>query len=352
MAAMVPLSLFLERYVSLRAVRLAATNRRATLAGWLTCLAIGSTSAQALAQEDAAGLGAAASAQAQTLLVIETASYEVDPVVGQHVSAELRRVGEELGYEVLTAPEAVAIAQRVSMAYPPEPADLWAACYAARAERGLFARVWSEQGRYVIEVLSVGLSASSPLRARDFSSAETLHAVVDGLATRVLPTLDARRIPQQADADPEIQAAPEALAHRFGVTMLTVSSFGLTKGGFYNHLFGVRADYRITSEIGVGVGVLYANLEGNGTRADNVLTYIQLEDRIRIIPSSDLRLPLRVGVGYVPFNGPTVRLGAGIFYPFSEHFELEADILAPTFWVVTDRTAVSLDLSIEATYRF
>jgi hypothetical protein len=63
-------------------------------------------------------------------------------------------------------------------------------------------------------------------------------------------------------------------------------------------------------------------------------------------------IPLRAAVGYLPFNGPVIRLSAGLNYAISEHWEIGADILTPTFWILPDRTAVSLNIALEGTYRF
>ena len=47
-----------------------------------------------------------------------------------------------------------------------------------------------------------------------------------------------------------------------------------------------------------------------------------------------------------------IRLSAGLNYAISENWEIGADILTPTFWILPDRTAVSLNIALEGTYRF
>jgi hypothetical protein len=78
---------------------------------------------------------------------------------------------------------------------------------------------------------------------------------------------------------------------------------------------------------------------------------VQIEDRVRIISSSDITVPLRLGVGYLPFNGPYIRIAAGLNIPLNRDFQLGFDILAPTFWILPDRTAVSMDLAAEIIWR-
>jgi len=58
------------------------------------------------------------------VLVIDAAPYGVDPVVGEHVSAQLRLTATQLGYAVATRDESVAAARSASMPFPPSPADL------------------------------------------------------------------------------------------------------------------------------------------------------------------------------------------------------------------------------------
>ena len=121
---------------------------------------------------------------------------------------------------------------------------------------------------------------------------------------------------------------------------------------YYNHLIGLRFDFRITRDILIGVYAGYANLNARDGRADNLLFMAQFENRIRISPDIDVTIPLRAAVGYLPFNGPVIRLSAGLNYAISEHWEIGADILTPTFWILPDRTAVSLNIALEGTYRF
>jgi hypothetical protein len=129
-------------------------------------------------------------------------------------------------------------------------------------------------------------------------------------------------------------------------------AFGASRDFFFNALVGARIDYRITPDIRVGAYLGYANLRGKDGRASNLLMLAQIEDRVRISASTDLRVPLRLGIGYLPQNGPVVRLAAGLGFPLGSRWEMTFDLLAPTFWVLPDRTVVSLDLAAELGYRF
>lgn len=327
--------------------------------------------------EDATGEAAEAPLR---LVVVDAAPYGIDPVVGQHVTVQMRTTGGAMGYQVLTREETVAAARNLRMPYPPSPADLWRVTWTAEAQRGAFARVWAHQGRYVTEIAVASVDGTGPFFARATSGAEDLRETVDRLLRQALPATtqwnaaEARRLreqserpaqPQQAGLDesglPSFEATqppaieqpePEIpIGRRWNLVLQTEGAIGASQDSFYNHLLGVRVDYRLSREVLMGWYVAYANLRGKDGRASNVLMYMQLEDRVRISSNSDLTVPLRLAIGYLPFNGPVIRLAAGLNIPLGERTELGFDILTPTFWVLPDRTAVTLDLGVEFVYR-
>jgi hypothetical protein len=311
------------------------------------------------------------------LIVIDAAPYGVDPVVGRHVSQQLRTTGAALGYRVVPPEASVAAAQRLRMPYPPTPADLWRVTYASESQRGVFARVWAHGGQYVIEVSVASLDGTGPFFARGPSGANDLHAVVDRLLREALPpaTLwrgDQSRARDELSAqpvgplDPDFvdDAAfedldnpepeperPEPPIRHWQLALQTEGAIGTSQDIFYNHLVGGRLDYRLTRDVILGLYLAYANLRAKDGRANNVLGYLQIENRVRLFSSSDISIPLRLGIGYLPFNGPYVRIAAGINIPISRDFELGFDLLAPTFWVLPDRTAVSMNIAAELVWR-
>jgi hypothetical protein len=310
------------------------------------------------------------------LIVIDAASYGIDPVVGEHVSRQLRETGNALGYHVLTKEESVAAAQRMRMPYPPAPADLWRVTHVAEASRGAFARVWAHGGAYVIEVSVASLDGSGPFFGRGTAGAQDLHAVVDRILREALPPPSVWRTvseetppPIPVEEEPDVpedtlddfedeepaegegEDEPSRRLRRWHLVLQTEGAIGTSQDLFYNHLVGARLDFRISREVLVGLYAGYANLRGKGGRVHNVLTYLQIEDRVRILSSSDITVPLRLGVGYLPFNGPFIRIAAGLNIPLNRDFQLGFDILAPTFWILPDRTAVSMDLAAEIIWR-
>ena len=143
----------------------------------------------------------------------------------------------------------------------------------------------------------------------------------------------------------------EALRYRWHLVLQTEGAIGTSQDGFYNHLVGGRIDFRVSRAILFGVYFAYANLAGKDGRADNIYFSLMVEDRIRISSSSDISIPLRLSVGYLPYNGPVIRLSAGLNIPLSSRFQLGFDLLAPTFWILPERTAVSLNIAAEIILR-
>jgi hypothetical protein len=128
------------------------------------------------------------------------------------------------------------------------------------------------------------------------------------------------------------------------------SAAGVAGGSFFNEVVGARADARFTEQLALGVYLGYANLKGHDGRAHNVLPALELEYRPRFASGSAFALPLRFTTGYLPYNGPVLRLSAGVSYAVSSHVDLVLDAFTPTFWVIRDRTVVSLGGGLEISY--
>ena len=95
----------------------------------------------------------------------------------------------------------------------------------------------------------------------------------------------------------------------------------------------------------MGLALSYANLRGPTGRAHNVLPEVQLDYRLHL--SDTWRLPLRAAAGYLPRNGPTLQLSAGVGAAVSESVELTFDLVAPMFWISDDLAVTSMNLGVE-----
>ncbi len=322
--------------------------------------------------------GEAAAPAPLQIIVVDAAPHGVAPVVGRHVTERMRITAQEMGYDVVDPTATVQAAQRMQMPYPPSPADLWRVTYVSRSQRGAFAKVWAHDGRYVFEITVASLDGAGPFFARGTSGAEDLHDVVARLTREALPapaTFDTEAAeryaqPQQGQATRQQAVAaqwtpPEPVdrversqrrvsrrpTRRFDVALQTEAAFGTSSDFFYNHLVGLRLGFRITHNLHLGLYGAYANLRGRDSRQSNLLPMLQLTQRIRLSSRSDLTVPIRASVGYLPFNGPVLRLSAGLNVPVSERVEIGADILSPTFWFLGSQVEISLNVGLEVIFR-
>jgi hypothetical protein len=136
-------------------------------------------------------------------------------------------------------------------------------------------------------------------------------------------------------------AAKFELPH-WRIAFQTESAFGVS-GSFYNHLAGARLDRCFSSLVCLGGYVGYANLKGKDGRVSEILPYAQLEARPAL--GKAFFLPFRFGAGYLPKNGPTMRVAAGLGYRVGD-IDLTLEI-APTYWLTGKLPVISIDPAIE-----
>ncbi len=145
-----------------------------------------------------------------------------------------------------------------------------------------------------------------------------------------------------AQATETTEPPATAVAHPLRVGVMSTSAFGVTNARFFNQLIGARLDYRFTPRFAFGGLLSYANLKGKDRRRHNLLPEASLEYRIPYL-GERFGMPLRFALGYLPKNGPTLRLGAGFDFALSEHVSLDVVPLEPMVWVSRERPEVSLN---------
>jgi hypothetical protein len=147
--------------------------------------------------------------------------------------------------------------------------------------------------------------------------------------------------PVAAPADTTNDSVP----HPLRVGLISSSAFGVTHAKFFNQLLGARLDYRFTSRFAFGGALAYANLKGKERRVHNVLPEVSSEYRVPLRKEA-FGIPLRLSLGFLPKNGPTLRLGAGVDFALSDAVSCEVLPLEPMVWVTRERPEVSLNASI------
>ena len=166
-------------------------------------------------------------------------------------------------------------------------------------------------------------------------------------------TLLAAAAPAAAQSGAVQAAAPEPatpgrLPMRLAVQ--TEGAIGVYPGDFYNQLAGVRLDLVFSPHVSFGGYLGYVNLKGKEGRASNLLAYAQIEYLAG--PANQVRIPFRFASGYMPRNGPVMRLSTGFAFPLTPTVDLFTEVLAPMIWLTSDQMVLSMDLAAELVFRF
>jgi len=345
----------------------------------LVCTAQGQVSGIGPA-EDAPGASptpAAAAAdgqQAGSVLLIQTSTLGVDPVVGEYVTTRLADTLGSMGYGRVSAERSWRAARRVGMPYPPAAADLWRAAWAAGAAHGVAAEVSARGGQYVLAITVACVDGRGPFVRSVFAGSEDLLDGASRLLSELLPLPGTApvggyqaagggarqpRYPVPGAANPsarEVWIAREGWSvspslPRWNLAASAESALGLAEPAFLNHMTGLRLDLRVDREIFLAAGVHYANLAGREQRVHNVMPLLQIENRLSVGRTGALRIPLRAGLGYLPKNGPALRLSAGLAWRLGPRWQIGADLLSPMLWVLPgSRVALSMNLGLDLVY--
>ena len=276
-----------------------------------------------------------------TIAVVDTHFVGADPAVGAFVTTALRRAAVKLGYAPIAQESTRAALAKLKTPGPLGPAEVLAVARNANARRGVVANVQAVGGRYSVQVHVASVDGRGPWFAEGTATALDLPDVVEKLLTSALPRPGSSAAPRPVESIPRLRLA-----------LQTEGAIGVSGDGFYNHLVGARLDYRFTSSVAGGVYVAYANLKGKDGRVSNVLPLLSIEYRFGFGETESFGIPVRFASGYLANNGPVLRLSGGLGFRVSDGFEVNFDLVAPTFWSSRDETVVSFDLAAELAFLF
>jgi hypothetical protein len=153
-----------------------------------------------------------------------------------------------------------------------------------------------------------------------------------------------------AEAHAAATQPPAAERLPMRLALQTEGAIGVYPGDFYNHLVGGRFDLVFSPHVSFGGYLGYANLKGKDGRASNLLGYVQAEYLAG--SAGHVRIPLRFASGYLPRNGPVMRLATGFAFPLTPTIDLFTEVLAPMIWLTGDQMVLSMDLAAEINFRF
>jgi hypothetical protein len=128
-------------------------------------------------------------------------------------------------------------------------------------------------------------------------------------------------------------------------------ALGMPGVDFVNELVGARVELEYTPRFAFGASLAYANLKGKDGRVSNVLPEASIA---YAIPLGDVgvRIPIRFAGGWLPKNGPTLRLTSGFDWAMSDSIAFELALVEPMVWVARDRPELSLNLGVALLGRF
>lgn len=282
----------------------------------------------------------AALAEAPVAAVVPVTPRVVAPRAAAAVTRELYGTVARLGYQA--TPEGAVAGPASRLSANPVPAELAQLGALLGADHTLYADVGAEQGRYVVTLTVAHADGATPYVGRATATAADLEAVTESLVRSALAPASPAQV--------RTARAPRAGPATSRLALQTEGAVGLTRPGFYNHLLGARYDHAVTSELALGGALAYVNLKGKQGRAHNLLPSFQLEYRLRGAEKKAVQFPLRFSSGYLPRNGPVLRVAAGLSFPVGETTRLGLDLLAPTFWVVRDSLVVSANVALELSF--
>lgn len=127
----------------------------------------------------------------------------------------------------------------------------------------------------------------------------------------------------------------------------TEAAFGQSGAGFYNHLVALRIERELTPTAWLGGSLSYVNLKGKEGRVSNALPLVSLEWRPEIVGS--LGVPLQWSAGYLPKNGPVLRLASGLGLRASQGVDVRFEGGA-MWWSTHDDSVLSLDLGLALSF--
>jgi hypothetical protein len=153
------------------------------------------------------------------------------------------------------------------------------------------------------------------------------------------------------DAGAGSGSAPNEDRIRKRVGAFSSVALAMPRLGFVNELVGARFELEYTPRFALGFSLAYVNLKGKDGRVSNVLPEASLAYRAPL-GSGSIGIPIRFAGGYLPKNGPTLRLTTGFDIMLSDDVAIELALLEPMVWIARDRPELSLNLGASVSARF
>jgi hypothetical protein len=304
------------------------------------------------------------------VVLVDTAPIGVDPAAGTFVDTVLRQQFAQLGFTIVPQEELYATARRLSLPFPVPEQGLAALTQELDAAMVFACDLRARSGYYFA---TVRLRRSDESAERSLAVVATQWTLGDRVREAVLLLLRGANQSSVTTASPSsveptapvvmpsyytgnvaVPAPPAVLIHPrpFELGLLAHGAFNPGRDPYTNVLAGARFAYFPMDRLGISGSLQYANLRGRSGRVHNLLPLVGVETAVDLVPSVGLFVPVRAELGYLPFNGPVLRLTAGVAFTVYRQLRLELDFVQPTIWWVNENASVSLDVGAYLTWTF
>ncbi len=304
--------------------------------------------------------------------VVDAAPLGVEAAAATYVTETLRLATTAAGRTPVPTQELYEVARRLGLGFPVPPDGLLAAARELSVPIALTADVRAGGGFYIVRVRA---RFAQEIAERTREVVATQWTLGDAVRAAVPELLAAERrpidpstmvpgvtmLPDAGDYQPPRPRRPPRL-HPQALELSLGFQFTLGPGSdsFWNFLGTARATWFPFDRFGMSVMFGYANLRGRTLasldqpipssrdgRVSNVVFAVGAETAIDIAPRQRIYLPIHGEVGYVPYNGPVLRGGAGLGFTLSREVRLEIDLLGVSVWILPDGVPVTLDLGAQ-----
>lgn len=339
--------------------------------------------ATAVTDPDASADSAANEANRPTVtsvrvVLIDTAPIGVDPAAGAFVNAQLAEALRSFGYGTVPSEELYTAARQMGLAFPVPEAGMVALNLVLHSTIALQCELRARAGFYFA---TLRIRQADESRERSLSVVANQWTLGDRLREALLrllrgadgstltessPTLGTPNTPVIIPSNGSTSGAgyswsnltpptrPPIWVHPFPVDIAAGLSVAYNPGQspFTGFLAQARVSWFPIDRFGLSATFAYVNLPGRTRRISNFLPTVGVETGVDLVPQIGLFVPMRLEFGFLPYNGPVLRISAGLSIKLNNTMRLQLDLVQPTIWWINDVPVATMDLGAQFVVSF
>jgi hypothetical protein len=306
------------------------------------------------------------------VVLVDTAPIGVDPAAATFVNAQLSDALRSYGYSVVPSEELYAAARQMGLAFPVPEVGLVALNVFLRSTIAIQCELRARAGFYFA---TLRIRQTDETRERSLSVVANQWTLGDRLRESLLRLLrgaDGGAVTEGSPSLPNTPVITPSTGYYYGgapinapprpavwihpravdVAGFAWAAFNPGRDPFTNFLLGARVAWFPWDRVGFSASLAYTNLRGRTRRVSNVLPMVGIETGVDLIPQIGLFVPMRFEAGYLPFNGPVLRLSAALSVRLNDSMRLELDLVQPTIWWINELVVATLDVGAQFVLQF